>query len=39
MGLLCIRVHLFILYYALLSHNFEHLLFYNMHCYHYYNVS
>ena len=39
MGFLSIRVYLFILYYAVLSHNFEHLLLNNMHCYHYYNVS
>ena len=39
MGFSCIRVYLFILYYALLSQNFEHLLLYNMHCNRYYNVS
>ena len=37
-GFLCIRMYLFVLYYALLSQNFEHLLLNNMHCYHYYNV-
>ena len=39
MGFLCIRVYLYILYYALLSQKFKHLLLYDMHCYHYYNVS
>ena len=39
MSFLCIRVYLFILYYALLSQTFEHLLLYYMHCYCYYNVS
>ena len=38
-GFLCIRMYLFILYYALLSQNFEHLLLNNMHCYRYYKVS
>ena len=39
MSFLSKRVCLFILYYALLSQKFEHLLLNNMHCYHYYNVS
>ena len=34
-----LRMYLFILYYALLSQNFEHLLLNNMHCYCYYKVS
>ena len=34
----CIRVYLFIKYYALLFHNFNHLLLNNMHCYGYYIV-
>ena len=34
-----IRIYLFILYYALLSQTFEHLLLNNMHYYRYYNVS
>ena len=39
MGFLCIRVHLLMLYYALLAQMFEHLLLNNMHLYRYYNVS
>ena len=39
MVFLCIRVCLFMLYYALLSQKFEHLLLNKMHCYGYYNVS
>ena len=39
MVFLCIRLCLFILYYALLFQTFEHVLLNNMHCYHYYTVS
>ena len=39
MVFLCIRVCLFILYYAPLSQTFEHLLLNNMHSYGCYNVS
>ena len=38
-GFLCIRMYLFVLYYALLSQMFEHLLLNNMDCYRCYNVS
>ena len=38
-GFLCVGMYLFILYYALLSQHFEHLLLNNMHCYRYYSVS
>ena len=38
-GFLYVRMYLFILYYALLSQHFEHLLLNNMHCYRYYDVS
>ena len=38
-GFLCVRMYLFILYYALLSQHFEHLLLNDVHCYRYYEVS
>ena len=36
---MCVRMYLFILYCALLSQKFDHLLLNNIHCYRYYNVS
>ena len=39
MGFLCMRVYLFILYYAVLSQKCDYLLLNNMHRYRYYDVS